>query len=79
MVRMMGMVSTGVVVRVRETGAEYGMHAPCADVLMDSLVEATGISPLAGDFPAVVIGPLFAETGEWTCARNGCPEEGGGE
>ena len=69
--RNMGLTASGVIVRIRATGAEYGMHAACADALMGALVDA-GCDPLASDFPAVIIGPLFADASEWTCAHSDC-------
>lgn len=69
----LSLTSTGVIVRIRSTGTEYGMHPECADALMDAILEADGGSVLDRDFPAVVIGPLFADASEWTCAHSDCP------
>lgn len=66
------MNATGVIVRIRETGAEFGMHDVCADRLISALIDATGLSTLDDAFPAVIIGPLFADASEWTCAHNEC-------
>jgi hypothetical protein len=66
-----GLTATGVIVRVRDTGAEYGMHDGCADALVAQLV-SVGYSPIDDDMPAVIIGPLFADAGAWTCAHSGC-------
>lgn len=63
--------ATGVIVRVRETGAEFGMHAECADRLMSALTEA-GHHPLSDSFPAVIIGPIVEGQGDWDCAHNDC-------
>ena len=65
------MNSTGVIVRIRESGTEYGMHDDCADSLIQALVDA-GHSVMERNFPAVIIGPLFAPETEWTCAHSGC-------
>lgn len=67
---IMGITATGVIVRIAATGAEYGMHDDCADALMSALVEAG--CDVMGDMPATVIGPLFAEASEWTCAHAEC-------
>lgn len=63
--------ATGVIVRIRATGDEYGMHDTCADDLISQLVEA-GYSMLDSDMPAVIIGPLFADASEWACAHAAC-------
>lgn len=68
------LAATGVVIRIRETGAEYGMHSQCADSFMAQLADA-GFSPLSDDAPAVIIGPLFADTSGWTCALGACDED----
>lgn len=65
------MTATGVIVRIRATGAEYGMHDACADDLISQLVDA-GYSVLDADMPAVVIGPLFAPATGWACAHSEC-------
>lgn len=67
----LSLTSTGVIVRIRSTGTEYGMHATCADDLIGQLVTA-GYSVLDSDFPAVIIGPLFADASEWACAHSDC-------
>jgi hypothetical protein len=67
--RGMGMTATGVIMRVQ--GSEYGMHAACADDLIAQLAEA-GYSAMDADMPAVIIGPLFADAAEWTCAHSAC-------
>jgi len=59
--------STGVLVRERLTGKEYGMHEECADKFM-AFVIAQGYSVLDADIPAVIIGPLFLGASEWECA-----------
>jgi len=68
---MATLTATGVIVRVRASGAEYGMHDECADALISAIV-ATGYSVLSDDMPAVIIGPLFAPADEWTCAHSDC-------
>lgn len=69
----MSLTTTGVTVLIRSTRNEYGMHDKCANGFIDLLIDETGLSTLSGDFPAVIIGPLFAEPGEWTCAMVDCP------
>lgn len=69
--RAMGMTATGVIVRIRATGAEFGMHDVCADDLI-SLLVAAGYSATDADMPAVIIGPLFADADEWACAHSAC-------
>ena len=64
-----GFQATGVIVRIRATGTEYGMHDECADDLMRQLADA-GHSVMDDDAPAVIIGPLFAPAHEWTCAHS---------
>jgi len=59
--------STGVIVRLRESGREYGMHEECANAFM-ALFIADGYSVLDADIPAVIISPLFANASEWECA-----------
>ena len=66
------MNATGVIVRIRATGAEFGMHDVCADRLITALIDATGLVTLDDAFPAVIIGPLFAPASEWTCAHSEC-------
>jgi len=63
---------TGVTVRIRSTGDQYAMHDDCADRLISELVTATGMSVLDSAFPAVIIGPLFADASEWECAHVEC-------
>jgi hypothetical protein len=65
------LTATGVIVRIRQTGQEYGMHGSCADDLISQLVSA-GYSVMGDDMPAVIIGPLFASADEWTCAHSAC-------
>lgn len=67
----MSLIATGVTIRIRETGSEFGMHEVCAIDLMDRLAEA-GFSPLDADIPAVIIGPLFASADEWVCTHSAC-------
>lgn len=67
----MTLTATGVIVRIRSTGSEYGMHDVCADDLMSQLIDA-GCSVMDDDMPAVIIGPLFASADEWTCAHSSC-------
>jgi hypothetical protein len=57
---------TGVIVRIRTTDKEYGMHGACADSLITALVDA-GYSVMSDDMPAVIIGPLFSE---FSCAHS---------
>lgn len=64
---------TGVIVLIRSTGKEYGMHAACADNLISLLVNE-GFSVMDDDMPAVIIGPLFADPYEWVCAHSECGE-----
>ncbi|GAA2577460.1 hypothetical protein GCM10009862_15970 [Microbacterium binotii] len=66
-----GFTATGVIVRIRATGAEYGMHDACADALMTQLA-AAGHSVMDDDMPAVIVGPLFADVSEWACAHSRC-------
>lgn len=67
----LSLTATGVTVRIRATGAEYGMHDACADNLITQLI-AAGYSVMDADMPAVIIGPLFASADEWTCAHSAC-------
>lgn len=68
----MSLTATGVIVRIRANGQEFGMHDTCADDLISQLVSA-GYSVMSDDMPAVIIGPLFASADEWTCAHSACP------
>lgn len=68
---IMGITATGVIVRIRSTGAAYGMHDACANDLISQLVNA-GFSVMDADMPAAIIGPLFADASEWTCAHSSC-------
>lgn len=65
----MGITSTGVIIKVQ--GKDYGMHDACADLLISALIDA-GYSVMDDDMPAVIIGPLFADASEWTCAHSRC-------
>lgn len=65
------MNATGVTILIRSTGKEYGMHDVCADNLISLLVD-DGYSVLDADIPAVIIGPLFADADEWSCAHSDC-------
>ena len=65
----MGITAAGVIIRVQ--GQDYGMHDVCADDLVSQLVSA-GYSVMDDDMPAHIIGPLFADASEWTCAHSGC-------
>ena len=65
----MGITASGVIIRVQ--GRDYGMHDVCADDLVSQLVSA-GYSVMDDDMPARIIGPLFADASEWTCAHSGC-------
>ncbi len=62
------LVSTGVIVQIRSSGKEYGMHDECADKLISALVNS-GFSVLSDDMPAVIIGPLFTV---FSCAHSEC-------
>jgi len=66
---MSTLTAAGVIVRIRATGQEYGMHDACADDLISQLVSA-GYSVMDDDMPAVIIGPLFAPASEWVCAHS---------
>jgi non-ribosomal peptide synthetase component F len=50
------------------------MHTICAGALFDAILKAGGGSVLDADFPAVIIGPLFADASEWTCAHSDCQQ-----
>lgn len=65
----MALTATGVIVRIRETGKEYGMHEACADDLISQLIDA-GYSVMSDDMPAVIVGPLFAPAEDWECAHS---------
>ena len=65
----MGITASGVIIRVQ--GRDYGMHDVCADDLVSQLVSA-GYSVMDDDMPARIIGPLFADASEWTCAHSAC-------
>lgn len=65
------MNATGLIVRLRSNGSEFGMHDECAEDLI-SLLVADGFSVMSDDMPAVIIGPLFADADDWTCAHAGC-------
>lgn len=65
----MGFTASGVIIRVQ--GRDYGMHDVCAEALVSQLVSA-GYSVMDDDMPARIIGPLFADASEWTCAHSGC-------
>jgi hypothetical protein len=71
---MAGLNVTGVILRNRLDGQEYGMHEDCADLFLADIARMIGADPLAlgDDMPAVIIGPLFADTSEWRCAYKGC-------
>jgi hypothetical protein len=64
MTTAMGMSATGVIVRNRSTGLDFGMHEACQLALFS---EAGITNPLDDSAPAVVIGPLFADPSDWTC------------
>lgn len=56
--RVMGITGTGVAIRDRESGKEYGFHAACWAVFSDA------VGPTAR---LVEVGPLFG--GDWTCTQ----------
>lgn len=68
------LTATGVILRNRLDGQEYGMHDECADSFLSDIAGMIGADPLAlgDDMPAVIIGPLFADATEWACAYKGC-------
>lgn len=61
-VSSMGITATGVIVRNRSTGLDFGMHEAC-QVALFTEADLTGSDSDA----AVVIGPLIADPSEWTC------------
>lgn len=71
---MPGLIATGTIVRDRARGENYGLHTDCADVLMAAM-PTDPADPLGDRAPFVVIGPLFAPAGEWTCALTDCPHQ----
>jgi hypothetical protein len=62
----MSLNSTGVVIRDRDTGKEYGFHADCGDEFLNVI----GNDALTGRF--VILEPLFADPSEWVCAYTDC-------
>lgn len=68
----MSLTATGVEVRIRSTEESYAMHDVCADNLLDLLIADTGLNTLSADFPAVIVGPIFASSVEWVCAHSEC-------
>ena len=69
------MIATGVVVRIRSTGAQFGLHPECyARFMADLPPEVT--DPFTGT--VTTIGPLFTPTSQWECAHNRCPHRPAG-
>ena len=64
-----GLNATGVTLRLRSTGLEFGVHQRCYDALMAELPpEAT--DPFTGELSTM--GPLFAPHTEWECSYRSC-------